>query len=283
MLSSNRVIWNDGGTLKDLSTLLNNYLSGTKVIDLVAATDFLYIGSDVPFNHRFINVAVANAAASVPTVEIWDGNSWVAAVDVIDQTAVAGATLAQNGILKWVTDKNKTWGKEVSTEDMAASGLQTLKIYNMYWVRLSFSGNLTGTFALKYVGHKFSKDEDLGAYYPDLNRSAVMTSFSAGKTTWDDQHVAAAEEIFLDLRQKRELWAKGQIFDWEPFTMCSVHKVASIIYSAFGEAYRAQKDDADERYESALDGALSQGIDKDEDGHLDLSEQQGFTVGLRRR
>ncbi len=144
MLSTNRVIWEDGSTLRDQSVKLNNFLSETAVIDFEYATDYLYLGSDVPFNHRYFAVEIPNIVASTLTVEIWNGSGWQAAVDVQDMTAAtSGTPLGKSGIIKWVTDRNKSWQKYQTTESMTGSGLETLKIYNMYWVRLSFSANLT--------------------------------------------------------------------------------------------------------------------------------------------
>jgi len=285
MLSSNRVIHESGATLKDLSNSLNNFFSKTEVLNYVAATDYLYVGSDVPFNHRYFDLVVVNDENVDVTVEIWDGNAWVAAVDVQDQTksSITGPSLAQSGIISWVTNKNKSWVKERSTEDMTGSGLETLKIYNMYWVRFSWDADLKLTTELQYVGHKFSADEDLGGFYPDLNRSAAMSSFQSGKTSWKEQHIIAAEEVFKALRSRRELWTKGQIFYWEAFTVAACHKVAEIIYSAFGTEYETRKVDAAARFEAELDSVLSIGVDKDEDGHIDEDEQAGVAVGLVRR
>ncbi len=269
---------------EDLSARLNNFYSDTQVIDYTITADKLYIGSDVPFNHRYIMMSVVNVTAAVMTIEIWDGNAWVAAVDVIDDTqATAGTPLGRSGIIQWATEKNGSWAKAASTENMTNSGLESLKIYNMYWVRISFSATLTATMALKYVGHKFSKDEDLGGYYPDLNRSTALSSYATGKTNWDEQHILAGEEIFTWLRSKRALWAKGQIFNIEAFTSAAVHKVAQIVYSAFGDEYADRMETAESRYDEALEGAIDQGIDADEDGHITEEEQFGMTTGLRRR
>lgn len=284
MLSSNRVVWNDNGTLRDLSTKLNNFYSESQVIDFKAADDYLYIGSDVPFNHRYFMASVVNDEDADISVDIWDGSAWSPAIDIMDFTqGTAGRSLSRSGIIAWTTDRNKAWAKEATTERMTGSGLETLKIYNMHWVRISFSDDLKDTLALKYIGHKFSKDEDLGGYYPDLNRDTAMDAYQTDKANWDEQHILAAEEIFNDLRSKRELWAKGQIFEWEAFTVAACHKVAEIIYGGFGSEYQERMDNATEKYEAALEGALSQGIDKDEDGRIDEEEQAGMTVGLMRR
>lgn len=278
MLASNRVIWKDNATLKDLSVLLNNFASGTQVIPLVAAEDKIYVGSDVPFNHRYFSVSVVNALASAITVDIWDGDEWVPAVDVVDYTqATAGKVFSQSGIIRWATERNETWAVEATTENMTDSGLETLKIYNMYWARFTFSADLTAGFALKYVGHKFSTDEDLNGEYADLNRSTVLTAYKAGKTTWEEQHIIAAEKIFRHLRQNRKAWAKGQIFEWEPFTLASTHMVAKIIYNSFGEDYEGRRDDALESYNDAMEGVIGQGIDEDMDGH-DHPEEHAGTI-----
>ena len=280
MLANNRVIWSDNGTLKDLSQVLNNYFSGTQVIDFNPAQDKLYIGSDVPFNHRFFSVSVANDVASVATVKHWNGNSWKSAVDVIDFTrdaASATKTLARSGILKWVTDRNETWSPEATTENI--SELSTLKIYDLYWAQLNFSVSLTGTCALKYVGHKFSTDDDLGGEYPDLKAQAVKTAFNNGdssKTTWDDQAILAGEYVATRLRRELKAWTKNQIFDWEPFTAASVHKTAEIIYGAFGPDFESKANRASRAFDAAMSDAMTQGIDSNEDGHVETYERVGL-------
>lgn len=284
MLTENRVIWNDNGTLRDLSAVLNTTMGGGKVIDFVAANDYLYLGSPVPFNHRYFDIQSFNAATSAVSVKIWDGDEWVSAIDVQDFTVLSsGVTMSRSGIVQWTTDKDETWAKESTTEDMTGSGLETLKIYGMYWVRLAFSGNLTSTFELNYVGHRFSNDEDLGQYYPDLNRQSVMNAFAAGKMNWNDQHILAAEDIWLYLRARRRLWSKNQVFDWQSFTKAAVHKVARIAYGPFGEEYEAKRDAAEDAFRECMDGIMDRGLDQDEDGHQDEAERVGSSIGIFRR
>ncbi len=272
MLINNRIIWDDNGTLKDLSPELNNVFSLTKTLALVAAQDKIYIGSDLPFNHRYFMVSTANDQASVITVKNWNGSEWVATVDLVDQTLDSGGTktLGQSGILSWVTDRNKTWGLEETTENI--DELATLKIYNMYWVQLTFSGNLGASTALKYVGHKFSNDIDLGGQYPDLLRSNVLDAFLTGKTTWDEQHVLAAEEVIRDLRKKQIIISRNQVFGWEEFTDAAKHKVAELVYSAFGKDYEERRETAREYYEDSLDKIVFQQVDKNADGRVTPSE-----------
>lgn len=281
MLFNQRIIHGDNGTLVDLSAKVNDLFADTATIAIVAADDKLYVGSDLPFNHRFFYVSSVNAAASVVTVDIWDGSAWTAAVDVVDQTSVAGATLARSGVISWTTARDASWGQEATTEEMTGSGITTLKIYDLYWVRLTFSGNLTGTTALQYVGHAFSDDEDLAGYYPDLLRSDVMAAHTTGKTSWRDQHCLAAEECIRLLRKKRVVWSPAQLVAWEQLNLAAIHKAAEIIYAAFGSEYEDRRALAQAKYREELDQAFT--VDLDEDGQVDEVERRIVTTaGLYR-
>lgn len=280
MLVNQRIIWKDNTTLKDLSLELNDLVSQNYTIGFVAAQDNLYIGSDLPFNHRYFVVATANDVVSVASVKIWNGNDWVSAVDVLDQTAVAQKAFGQTGILSWTTERNASWSIEDTTENI--SDLSTLKIYNMYWVKLTYSVDWKSTTALAYVGHKFAKDEDLGVYgYAELNTTDMKTAYEAGKTTWDHQHVAAAEQIVRYLRKKYIIQSKSQILDWEQFNEAAIHKVAEIIYFSFGEDYEDRRKKAEEKYYAAMNLGIFQ-VDRNQDGKLDDVEKMKFT-GLVRR
>jgi hypothetical protein len=280
MLLNNRVVLNKNGTLTDLSSALNDLFADNGVLNITAATDKLYLGSDLPFNHRFFNIAVANDQASVVSVEIWDGTTWRAAVDVVDGTSSSGVALARSGIISWATDKDQGWGQEDTTEDIAA--LSSVRIYNLYWVRFTFSGNLKNTTAAKYVGHRFANDSQLAGYYPDLTKSAILTAHTAGKTDWTDQHCLAAEEIIRDLRDRGVIYSPAQLLSWEALTEPAVHKVAEIICGAFGEHKDGERRLAGDRYDKAM-SALSFPRDKDADGHVDDYDRFGYSFEIRRR
>lgn len=273
MLTHQRVVWSDNGVMKDISAEMNDLFAGTKVVDLVYTQDALYIGSDLPFNHRYFSVGVVNSNASVCSISIWDGSTWNAAVDVIDQTSVSGASLAQSGIISWAVDRNESWAVEDTTEDILA--LSTLKIYDKHWVKLTWSASWSNTTRLDYIGHKFANDSALAAQWPDLNRSTVKTAHTSGKTTWDDQHIIAAEQIILQLKHDQVIKSPDQIIGWEMFQEAAVHKCAEIIFSAFGEQKEKERELAADKYEKALDQWTFNSIDKDGDGRLDEEEKFG--------
>jgi hypothetical protein len=273
MLIHQRIIWADNTTLRDISPEMSDLFAGTKVIDLTYNQDAIYIGSDLPFNHRYFSLGVVNDQASVCSVSIWDGSTWNAAVDVIDQTSVGGVSMAQSGIISWAVDRNESWGLEDTTEDIAA--LSSLKIYKKYWVKLTWSASWKITTRLDYIGHKFSNDSALASQWPDLNRSAVKTAHTSGKTTWDDQHIIAAEQIILQLKKDQVIKSADQLIGWEMFQEAAVHKCAEMIFSAFGEQKEKERELAFDKYEKALNQMTFTTVDRDGDGQLDEDEKFG--------
>jgi hypothetical protein len=266
MLTMQRVYHDDDGTLTDLSREVSDFLASTASVPIVAADDKMYIGSDIPFFYRYFDFGTANTAASVVSVEIWDGTTWNSAVDVIDETSTGGATFGQSGLIRWACDRNESWALEETTEDIAA--LSTLKIYRKYWARLSFSGDLDAGTTLNYVGFKFANDNDLGARYPDLNTSAAKSAWASGKTDWNDQHFEAAEEIIKDMRQLGRIQRADQIIEPGEFREAAVHKCAEIIMHAYGDEYEDNRARASKKYSAALPKNIAQ-LDKDGDGHID--------------
>ncbi len=276
MLPNQRILFKDNSSFSDLSVKLNEYLSGTETLAVIAAEDALYLGSDLPFNHRWIEVSTPNALASKIEVKLWDDTKWVPAVDVNDQSSINGVTLAKSGILSWTPDRDESWAQEDTTEDIPE--LSSFKIYDLYWAKFTFSGDLTPETALKYLGYKFSGDADLLAQYPELANQAIKTSFQTGKTTWDDQAFIAAEEIIKDLKVMNIIWSKNQILDWSVFRMASVHKMAEMIFRALGSEYETELKGAMRAYKNSLNIKMFH-VDKNKDARLgerELKETVGF-------
>lgn len=275
-LVNQRVYHIDGATLEDKSVSANSIFADAATVD-IASGEYLYVGSDLPFNHRYFKVSTANTNSASLTVQIWNGE-WVDAVDVIDQTTASGRALSQNGILSWTTPKNEAWQQE-DTENIAA--LSTLRIYGFYWVRIGVSASLSATTAVQYIGHKFATDDDLGGYYPNLVASSVMSAYESGKTDWDEQHLLAAEEIVQDVRRRGIAWNANQILDWEQFRIAAVHRVAANIMIPFGADYRDDRAVALKDYEKAMNLKIFTAVDLNEDGRVDDDERRPFT-GLHR-
>ncbi len=264
----------------DLSVALNDFETGSSVID-IETTEALYIGCEVPFNNLWFDVLVANAVAATVSVYIWFGNAWVAAVDIIDETKSSdGKTMAADGRLQWNTNILKGWDKEQYSSSV--TGLSSAPvIYNMYWVKISFSANLTDTFSLDYVGQKLCTSTNLFRLYPDLNKTAMMSSYESGLTTWDKVIYTATDEVVRDLKAQGKIWHRGQILDHTVWTTACVHKTAEIIYNAMGSAYENRRILALDQFDKAMKVGFSR-LDSDLSGTISGSEKRNSSVYISR-
>lgn len=278
-ISDQRVLFSDNGTIVDGSFETIDYNAGTLLLNYVAADDKLYVGSFLPFNHKFIKMSVPNDVASALTVEVWNGKEWISVIDKFDRTAVAGVSLAQDGVIRWSLDREETWAREVDSFDV--TGLSTTIIYNMYWARLSWSANLKVTTAISFIGHKFSNDQDLFGNYPSLNNATLLSRWQSGKTTWEQQEIVAADVIIQDLTRRSIIFTADQILEPEIFKEASIHKTAEIIFSAFGDAFKDDALKAKAAYETALD-LKNFKTDMNQTGNIEMGER-GITTGFMKR
>lgn len=280
----NRIIFSDNGVLSDATVQLNNFYSETKAFTVVALEDYIFLGSTLPFNHRYFNVSTANSAASQISIQLWDGDEWKEAVDIIDQTldtASGTKTMNRSDILSWNLNKDDGWLSD-DTDLMVGSGLTSVEIYGLYWARIKFSANLS--FTLKYLGWKFAEDEDLGGVYPDLNTSDVKTQFQSGKTTWEEQHLEAANIIIRDLKNMNAInnfISANQIIRWNLLREASVHKLAEIIFNSHGKDGLENKESARKYYKEALNLAVLE-FDRNKNINLDDREKTAVVRQLTR-
>lgn len=252
MNKQTRMIFSDNGVLSDKTLELNDFLSGTTLFPYETGNDSLYIGSLLPFNSLYFDIGSPNAVSCVPTVQIWWANGWHNAFDIMDGTASSGKSLAQSGLLTFVPDSFKGWDRW-GRNDSTSFGLQSLNIFDLYWVKITWNASMTGTTSLKYIGQKFATDTDLYIKYPDLANSSLKTAFAAGKTTWDSQHFAAAEEIVEYLIRTKTIATKDQLLDWAILKNAGIHKCAELIYAALGKDYIKNREVARIGFKEALD------------------------------
>jgi len=239
----------------------------------VPSEDYIYIGSDLPFNHVYLKfgTTVNSEASTISEVAYWSGNNdWRAAVEVIDETSVAGATFAQDGYISWVTDKDYSWREDdTNRNQQQVDGLTSVNIYDKYWVRIKFSADLTADVILSWSGNLFSNDDDLGSEYPDLVRSAMTTAL--GFSNYEEQSVRAAKIIIKDLIQKSVMIHSSQILDKSDMMLASVSKVAELIYGMLGDDYRDDKVLAQTEYNKRLVTSVPK-IDEDGNARVDKDE-----------
>lgn len=214
----------------DLTIAVNDYQNGKSVAFNMAPGDFLYVSAFLPFNHKFLKLRDVSETESKPKVEICSSSAeWSGVVDIIDYTI--GMQLS--GVIQWTVDYDKSWGRvsRNRTDIIAMAGAPF--VYDAYWLRISWPDGLTGV-ELEYLGQLFSDDMDLYAEYPLLQNPVIMNGWKAGKTSWQDQHVLAAEYIAKELIQRNIILNQSQILDIATLRNAAVHKVAHIIYSGLG-------------------------------------------------
>lgn len=271
-----RVIWSDNGTLVDVSRELGDFRREDVTFSLVYNQDKLYVGAELPFNHKYFNVGTTvNAVASVVSVQLWDGTDWRNTVDLNDGTSDGGKSLGQSGTISWAMDLEQSgWNRQFDSDDITA--LAGLRIFNLYWARFSWTASLTTGTVLKYIGERFSDDTDLFDQYPDLRATALMTAFASGKTSWREQHLMAAEAIVRQLRRDGIVIRKEQIMDDTLYNDASIHKTAAIIYNGLGNGFSEKWKRAEELYRKSLDIKFHE-VDTNASGHADDCEKSVTT------
>lgn len=275
----NRFLYSDNGVISDYSRELTKYRSGTATIaGLVAAQDYIYVGARAPFNHYYFKLATPNTNPNTLTLSLWDGRTWNNVYEKIDETN--GFT--QSGFLYFVPDKSSSWNDE-STNDQGdqITGLTSVKIHDLYWLRIASSANWSAGTIFSWFGQKFSDDNDLRSEFPDLLRSAMLTSFESGKTDWEEQHVKAAELIVEDLTTQEVINFREQILIKEEFTLAAVQKVAQLIYTSFGDDYAERRNNAEAQYVKRLNKSIYR-VDKNNNAILSKGEDVARSGFLNR-
>ena len=268
-----RILYSDGGSLTDYSLDLQDYKEREVTIaDFSFADDAIYIGSYLPFNHKWIELTATNTNNAKLVFEIWFSNEWWPAFDILDDTSLAGISLAKSGIIRFTTDDEKGWDREEDSFDV--TGLENSNIYWRYWSRIRFTDQVEtslSSITVKFIGHKFSDDNDLYVFYPDLDNQILRDRFKSGSLNWDNQHFASADMIGRELRAKNILTTSDQILNSELFQIAAVHKTAEIIYGGMGSAYVADKTEALTQYQKAMN---MQFRDLDYDGNARLTDTE---------
>ena len=243
------------------------------------SAQYVYIGAEVPFNNLWLEIATVATASGAVDIELWYGNEWTAAVDIVDETSNGTNSLTSSGRIQWNVDRLKGWDREQDSNDV--SGLPTgLNIYDMYWLRMSWADNVTAC-VMKYIGQKFSDDSQLYKEWPDLDKSTLRGSFATGKTDWKDQAFSAADAIVRDLMAQGQIVHRGSILDYSVFIEASIHKTAEIVYKGLGSAFEDLRAVAHSYYRDAMKRGYLR-LDANRDGKLSVAEKRTAQVFLSR-
>ena len=245
-----RVFYDNNAEITEVTNLVKR-IDQTNLVFSYEAGQFMYLLSDLPFNHIYLSLgSVVNAVSATIKIEYYSSNGWVEVVNINDLTN----NIAKSGHIEFTPNRDLSWkmGSTNSSGDKI-DGLESISVYDVYAVRISFNQTLTEDVQINYIGHCFSDDIDLYSEFPIFNDADFLNAFKSGKTGWEEQSIKAADIIIKDLKSKNVICGDGQILDRYLFTNASIQKTAEIIFSSFGSDYVNQKIDARKEYSARMD------------------------------
>lgn len=263
-----RLIRDNVSTLSDVSLAGQND-TDTIPFAMASATDFLYVGQHYPFSNLFLDTNAVNTSAASLTIEMWTGSAWDAVVDILDGTQAAGKTLARKGNVAWSTNRNSSWNWVEDTSSGGPSELSTFTIYNLYWLRIAVSADLSAGTILDRVTYAFCSEEQLGRINPEID--SYLSNWETGKTDWYDQIQLASTMVLADLKAKGIVFTRGQIHNYEDICTATAYRALIIILTHLGTDYKDLVASYWKNYQSLL-SIKRFDIDKDLSGNLGHSE-----------
>jgi hypothetical protein len=245
-----RVFFKDGNNVLEITKQINKYKSDVYSLTMTSS-DAIYIATDFPMNHLFVKMGAAlNEQSSSMIIDYWSGQGWSPVVHTNDYSEA----FSQSGFIEFTPDRYSSWiMASTNSNGQLVTGLESVIVYDKYWTKISFTNDLTAAIDLEYIGNIFSEDDDLFSEFPLFNDSTFLNCFENGKTTWEEQHVKAADLIIQDLKRKNVIIGSEQLLDRSILLPASVCKVAEIIFNAFGKDYTEQLDRAKNEYSKRID------------------------------
>lgn len=286
-----RLLKYNGTTFTDLS--LDNQDESASVSMELQPTDYLYIGQIYPFNNFFYRALDVNTVAANMTIEYWAGNGigWTSVFDILDGTVSAGVPFAKSGVIQFSPNRRISWlNIEDTSEAYSPSEMQTLRIYNLFWIRLKVDTSLTPPAAVpplvtpdpasaKCISYAFTTTDQLNNL--DVEIGGFYDSFGTSKTDWIDEIVTSSKLMIADFRRMGIVQTYGQLLRFDDVSMACVFKTLWLIYSNLGKAYVDKAKWANDQYLKCL-SAERFTVDKDGDATADTDESYGTIKKLVR-
>lgn len=273
-----RLLRSTAGTITDAS-LANQEEASSVVHDITAATDYLYLGQACPFNNFYYKMNVANTNDSTLKIEYWDGNSWVFAVDLLDGTRSVAKTLAKSGVIQFSPNFKNRWQivYDTSEVNIGPADLNSVTIYNMYWLRISFTSNLSVTTASDKICYCFSTHQQIN--HRDSTLKNYLASFNV--TTWEDHIINASIDTAHELKKRNLIKSHGQILRLEDVSIATDWKTIMSIYFDLGGDYLEKLKAASKEFDNALD-LKAPSLDLNNNAYVDVSENQYSQTRMKR-
>lgn len=276
-----RVIRKDDSVYTDYS-LLNDNESTSITTDIVASEDAIYIGKVYPFNNFYIWIDTANALTSSMSISYWNGKQWTNAVDILDGTSSSGKTLAQSGLVQFSPKSSDRWSKVDDTSTVSANSptdLNGFTIYGLYWLKITFTNDLTINSKIKRIFYLFTNQQTLEAIDSDVPN--YLTSAFPTQNSFNRQLFTASKETLLYLKAKGILLNEGHILRIEDVYLSVAWRALSIIYFSLGKDYVDRRIEAIKMANESIN-IPKMTLDKNQDGFIQEQEIDSNSGGITR-
>ena len=268
-----RIVYDDGSALTDYSVL--NQDESENVTLALSTTKFLYIGQKCPFTSMYFYIHTGNSVDTGVTlkVEYWDGTTWREVADMLNDTISANKPLHKSGTIKWYLDDDYNWQKVLdTTDDSAPAELADIRIYDLYWVRISSTAPLSSNTTAHQIAYTFTSTQELNNY--DVEISGYYASFETGKGNWIREIITASKLTLMEMKRRGLVTHSGQILELDDFNIPCSYKALELIYSNLGPSYVEKRKWASEEFAKSLN-VQRPVIDTDKDGKITGSETKG--------
>jgi hypothetical protein len=270
-----RVFTEVSDTITD-KTLASQDGSGV-TCNFATSGDYIYVGQYFPFNNFTIDPLVANTSGAEMLVEYWDGSNWTDMVDLLDGTSSGSVSLARHGTVQFSPDKDSSWTRVSDVSDETGMGLGELKVYDLYWSRVSFDAPLSATASIKELRYKFCEHADLAKVDPEINE--YLNGWGGvSKTTWNEQIFEASDNIISELKERKLILHEGQILRFDDVYKACVYQTLMLIYSQLGPSFTNKYEYFERLYKQHL-GDKRFTFDATRDGMVNTSEIS-MSVGM---
>lgn len=273
-----RVIYSNNGVLTDNSLALQRG-GGKMVTPIVASEDAIFVGQYFPFNNFFVQMDVLNLKNSQIKVAYWDGDTFRDAVDVQDGTSLNSKTFSQTGVVQFQPSRDGAWNviTNPSEDTSVPAPLNTLKIEDLYWIKITFTENLTPTTTVSELSYAFCNEDILTTIDPEIND--YLNAW--GQTNWIKQILLASQNVIADLKERGLVKNNGQILRFEDVFLATAYKTLDIIFTPMGKNFFDKRKDYKIKYKEFIAGPRFT-LDQVKDARVDRGEIQNSThMGVR--
>ncbi len=238
----------------DYSKELTNFIYDTATITLATGANYLFIGLYKPFQRVHLELSTVSTGTRTVTAEYYNGTSWVALSEFIDNT---------NGFTR---SGEMTW-------NLSQTGWSKYNDY--YYVRLSVNTS-TSAMVVKGIGMIFAQDFDLVEGYRGVNDLKY-----SGDSSFINYHQGAKNEILQLLRNSGKFTTAYELTEWdllkpEQLREAGKWKALELLFTELSNEVGDKYDSLAQKCKAKFDTAFNLyllSIDVNDDGVLTTAEE----------